>query len=249
MAMNPTLQRIALIITGAALIVLAVKLNGLDADTKLILLGAGGGLILGKELLEKTKPAAPLLALLALSFALSACSGPPPAGAAATPEQASVVLLRSALNDDADGLDFLPVCGGVAIEADRILTAGHCASSQAVLFVDYAQWVSTGSAKSGATVVSVDDRIAVLRPVLPLGSWSHRGAPIDGPAVLVRRFEATAVTLSGNRVDAALEHGDSGSGVFQGGLLVGVIESCDAPIDDNGTACLPTGGVFSPVPL
>lgn len=185
--------------------------------------------------------------ILIIGILVFACSGLPPVGAQATPEQASLVILKATLNNDFDGLEYYPVCGGVAVASDSIITAAHCVETQTVPIVDYQQWFTTGSAKSVGKLVATSGNLATLRPESPLQNWSRVAIAVDGPALLVRRFESATVVLSGARLSGQLAHGDSGSGLFQAGALVGVVESCDAPTPDNGTECLATGGTFTRV--
>lgn len=180
----------------------------------------------------------------------------------ATPAEATVVVQRPSVStatspDEQDVLQYLPACLGVAVGERAILTAAHCVTSQdgSVWFVDAPTWQHTAHGHALAHRVHAFDDLATLQTEEPLGAWVRTAAAQDGPAelVLLRGDEAVyvATEVSGTeRISGQLEHGDSGSGVFQSGALVGVVSTCDSGLsaEDGGEMCLPSGGSFQPVP-
>jgi hypothetical protein len=64
--------------------------------------------------------------------------------------------------------------------------------------------------------------------------------------VVVRGSDIVALptVLSGDQMTGPVEHGDSGSGIFQAGRLVGITQTCTAPDD---VTCV-GGGRFSRLP-
>lgn len=197
--------------------------------------------------------------VLILSLLIYGCSADfRPVDGDATPEQASVAILKpmvvseiDPINDSTvDSIVYNPVCMGVAIGPSSIMTASHCVFATNVYFVDAHEWATTSSGKALATLGDVVGENVQARPEAPLSAWVGMAASADGPAELVRlrgtNFTTSSTILTGDHLGAPLQHGDSGSGVFQSGRLVGLVQTCD-DVDTDG-ACDLTGGRFSPVP-
>lgn len=185
------------------------------------------------------------LALLAL---LCAC-GPGAAGGGATPENASVVIMGQRLAEDNETFERYPECMGVAVGPTAILTAAHCEPvMEAFLVVDAVTWRRTASGVALADLAFDAGETRTLVPRQPLLNWAVPGLATDGPAsfVVIRGSDIVSLptTLAGDQMTGAVDHGDSGAGVFQGGLLVGIVQTCHAPDDVTCTG----GGRFSLVP-
>lgn len=190
-------------------------------------------------------------ALLLLVLVLLACSPEPKNPSAA--ERASVVLLRSSLELGSDGDNGgtleeqrFPACGAVATSPQGMVTAAHCVGvvGSDVTFVDYLTWWRTSNGSATARVARIDGELAVIDVQQQLFSWVLVDAAHDGPGTLVRGFEVTQTTVTGDHISTQLYHEDSGSGVFQGDSLVGIVIACDSANDSD---CAATGGRFAPV--
>lgn len=184
---------------------------------------------------------------LLVAALLCAC-GPAP-HSAVTPVEATVVLLGQTTQLDPETNQLvtveLPICHGVAVGQFRLLTAAHCLRGTGAVFADLSAWEHTASGSATAHLESALGDLAVLRTDAPLSAWVDTAAPVDGPAELAHlagtHVVETPAVLAGDRIDAQLAHGDSGAGVFQGGLLVGLVTDCDST---DGQTCLPSGGLF-----
>lgn len=208
-----------------------------------------------RDPVENTKPTkVPPLPLLVLALALVACSDHVRPGANATPLEAAVVIMRSELADFDDtgntGIVQFPACNGVAVGSQRILTARHCLLQDPIFYVDAETWDTTSNGKALASVDPGTAEVASLTTRDELQAWIRELAPPrDGAATVVHLRDTEIVedqaSIEGTHVSAPMtDHGDSGSGVFQDGALVGILETCDAPDDQT---CLGTGGRFNPV--
>lgn len=196
------------------------------------------------------------LTVLALCL-LAACGPDTSIGDGATPEQASVVVMRTAVESTTDPLtgetsDQLvshPVCMGVAVGPRAILTATHCVEVSPVYFVDAWTWAHTASGKAVAHSGAVAGEVLKLVPDADLTAWVSVAAKANGAATIVRLRGTDLVSeqteLTGFRVSIALEHGDSGSGLFEGGRVVGLVQACDDA--NNDELCEQTGGRFAAV--
>ena len=165
-------------------------------------------------------------------------------------ERASIVLLRETSDpsdpENPDAISREIVCGGCVVAPRQAVTAAHCLSGQqTILTVDHDQWWNTGHGFSTARLLSISGETAWLlldhdppavAPLLPYA---------EGDATLVRRFESTSIYAGADmHVAAQLEHGDSGSCLFRGGSVFGIVQACDS---DDGVTCLPSGGRVSEV--
>jgi hypothetical protein len=187
-----------------------------------------------------------LLALLAL---LVAC-GPGAAGGGATPESASLVVMGQRENPDEGTVEQYPACMAVAIAPTAILTAAHCEPvGDAFLIVDAVTWQRTASGVAFADLAFDAGEVRALVPRQPLLNWAVPGEARDGPASFVVVRESTIgqlpTELRGDHMTGMVEHGDSGSGIFQGGLLVGIVQACSS---SNDTDCDLDGGRFARLP-
>jgi len=195
---------------------------------------------------------------LFLYFA-AACSSSRPPGANATPLEAAIVVQVRDVQTDADGVDtvlYLPDCGGIAVGQYRILTAAHCmwdrghALGEQVYYVDASTWRATTQGHALAVFQSADGEVAELWPADPLGAWVRTAAAQDGPAELVHlagpAIVDTPTMLAGNTLSGPVAHGDSGSGLFQSGALVGIVDTC---VEDTGApgVCLSGSGQWVPL--
>lgn len=181
-------------------------------------------------------------------LALVAC-GPGAAGGGATPESASVVLLGERIADDNTTVEHYPACMGVAVGPTAILTAAHCPpAGDTFLIVDAATWQRTASGVAFADLAFDAGEVRTLVPRQPLLNWSVPGEASDGPAefVSLRGTDIVSIptVLTGDQLTGQIEHGDSGAGVFRGGLLVGIVQACTAPDD---VTCV-GGGRFTVLP-
>lgn len=187
-------------------------------------------------------------ALVLLLLALVAC-GPGAAGGGASPEQSAVVIMGERANEELGTVEHFPACMGVAVAPTAILTAAHCEPvGDAFLIVDAATWQRTASGVAFADLAFEAGEVRTLVPRQPLLNWAVPAPATDGPAmfVVVRGSDIVALptVLSGDRMTGAVEHGDSGAGVFQQGRLTGIVQACTAPDD---VTCV-GGGRFSRVP-
>jgi hypothetical protein len=185
------------------------------------------------------------LALLAL---LCAC-GPGAAGGGATPESASLVIMGERANEETGRVEHFPACMAVAVAPTAILTAAHCPPvGDSFLIVDAATWQRTASGVAFADRAFDAGEVRTLVPRQPLLNWAIPAPATDGPAsfVVVRGSDIVALptVLSGDQMTGPVEHGDSGSGIFQAGRLVGITQTCTAPDD---VTCV-GGGRFSRLP-
>lgn len=193
-------------------------------------------------------------ALLLVAFVLVAC-GPDPAGAGATPLEASIVVMGERISDPSDPEDLphveqYPACMAVALGPDRVVTSDHCEAGVVDMrhvLVDYVRWNTTTSGNVLADTLTVVGEVRTLKPRLPLEAWIG-GVAAAGPGaaeVVVLRgsnMVALPVLLDGDMFAGMVPHGDSGAGVFQSGKLVGPVQACNST---DGVSCDLDGGRFS----
>ncbi len=186
--------------------------------------------------------------ILLVAFLVGACG---PASEPTAQELATVVIVKSDLVFGDNGLELVtqPVCGGVAVGPRAFVTVDHCAGAvgTGLSYVDSQKWRTTSDFFEDGTVLSVENGIATVRSVRTLPGYVGTSAPSDGVATLVLLLDRDLATvptrLDARHFDAAVDHGHSGFGLFQG-ELVGVVDTCDEPVPGNGTVCLESGGSF-----
>lgn len=188
-------------------------------------------------------------ALVTLAITLLCACGPDAAGGGATPESASVVIMGLRANTDDDTVEQFPECMGVAVAPTAVLTAAHCEpAGDSFLIVDAATWRRTSSGVAFADLAFDAGEVRTLVPREPLLNWAVPAPASDGPgsfvAVRGTNIVALPTVLTGDQMTGAVEHGDSGGGVFRGGRLVGIVQACTAPDD---MTCV-GGGRFARVP-
>jgi hypothetical protein len=184
-----------------------------------------------------------------LLLALVAC-GPGAAGGGATPEASSLVIMGERANEEFGAVEHFPACMAVSVAPTAILTAAHCQPvGDTFLIVDAATWQRTASGVAFADLAFDAGEVRTLVPRQPLLNWAVPGEARDGPAsfVVVRgsTIGQLPTVLNGDHMSGMVEHGDSGAGVFQGGLLVGIVQTCSS---SNDTDCDLDGGRFVGMP-
>lgn len=181
---------------------------------------------------------------LGLLLLLFGCT-PEPLNARA--EEASVVLLKTEINEELDGFNQWVSCGGVAIDSNTIVTAAHCVTegSEKVDFVTREQWYKTSDDYNIATVI----RRSPARDLLWLKTeevLDYTGLSLDRPSegILVKSFDVVSVSIGDGTIHGArLFESDSGSGVFDNaGNLVAILTQC---FIDASNKCVGDRGVIS----
>lgn len=194
------------------------------------------------------------IAMILLCALIVLACGPGAAGGGATPEMATVVVMGQRANTDDDTVERYPACMGVAVSPTAVLTAAHCMPTGAdgtFAIVDHATWNRTSAGVALADLAFDAGELRTLVPRQPLLNWATPGSATDGPAEVVvlrgRDFTTLRTTLDGDHLTGALDNTDSGAGVFQGGYLVGIVQTCTTDIlADDPDACI-GGGRFAPV--
>lgn len=191
---------------------------------------------------------------ISIFLLLTGC-GPGAAGGGATPEAATVVIMGQRANTDDDTVERFPECMGVAVSPTTVLTAAHCEPTGAdgtFAIVDHATWTRTSAGFALADLAFDAGEVRTLVPRQPLLNWATPARAKDGPAELVvlrdTDFTRQYTTVDGDQLTGDLQHGDSGAGVFQSGLLVGLVQACRTdPLAADPDACI-GGGRFSRLP-
>jgi V8-like Glu-specific endopeptidase len=169
------------------------------------------------------------------------------------PETSSVVIVKPTYTQNYTKKE-VPVCGGVIVGKHLIVTAAHCVGkvNSEVNFVTRDLWFESISSYEVATVVesNTSKDIAYLYSNKEVSPAAGIRTPKEGEfKLIVRRFQVSRDYASQvGRLETQLNHGDSGSGIFNiQGYLLGIVTSCNTKekvIINNNSLCS-NGGYYS----
>lgn len=198
--------------------------------------------------------------LLAVVLTVIGCiaSCTPPLPPTERESRASLVVLHEAYDLGTDV--SYPKCGAVAVSEHTALTVAHCLTGPRLcpengikveddplvvgdlvrLVTRYQFQRETDSfftARITATDRVRDFAVLKTKRTLEFVPTAHAR---DGAALLVRWYAPTWARIRGHAIQTPIRKGDSGSGVFQDGAVVGLVRSCFS----RDGQCSEAGGEF-----